>query len=249
MILVIGSSHDDVLYLESMMRNVEREKLNERCFYFTGLLSGQSICVAYGLDTNYMSSVVATYLIQKFNAPVVINVGMARAFSHDLNVGDVVICKSVYLADVNMVNETRVKLTEIPGMNEYCISDVYLVNLLNKLGLNFFSNNLKSGTLVSSNNFYNSITDMEKLNVTDGITFLGKERYICLDNEAGGIAVSCTLLGVPFVSIKIIQYILDVENYNKESFINALKEYPAVGKLITSLIAEITNNATKTVNT
>jgi len=247
MILVIATSKDDVLYLESKMRNKKYENFTDKCIYFTGLIVGQEICVAYGINTNYMSGVLATYLINKFNAPVVINIGMARAFSNDLKVGDVFVSRDVCVSDVNLINENRVKLSEIPNMPEMFISDIYLVNLLDRVGVKFFNTNFKSGTLVSSNNYYESKDDLIKLNISDGTEILGKTKNLVLDTEAGGIAVACYLLKVPFVSVKIIQYVFGADYFNKENMIKALKMYPSVGKLVTSIIAEISSNVTVTI--
>jgi len=249
MILVIGTSHDDILYFESKLRNKVYEKFMDSGVYFTGSIVGQSICVAYGLNTNYLSSVFTTFLLNKFNAPVVINVGMARAFTNDFKIGDVMVARDVCLGDVNLVNCTRVKLAQLPTMPQMLISDIYLVNLLNSIGGTLFINNVKSGTLISSSNYYTSIDELINLKITDGKEVLGKDRFIALDNEAGGIAVACYAFSVPFVSIKIIQYDIGKENYSKENFIKALKSYPDIGKLVTSLIAEISSNVTVTVRT
>lgn len=247
MILVISTSRDDILYLESKMRNKKYEHFTDKCIYFTGVIVGQEICVAYGINTNYMSGVVTTYLINKFNAPAVINIGMARSFSNDLKVGDVFISRDICVADVNLNCSNRVKLSEIPNMPEMFIGDIYLVNLLNRVGGRFFNNNLKSGTLVSSNNYYESKDDLIKLNISDGTQILGKSIHLALDTEAGGIAVACNLFKVPFVSVKIIQYKIGEESFNKENMIKALKMYPNVGKLVTAIIAEISSNVTVTI--
>lgn len=247
MILVIATSKDDVLYLESKMRNKKYEKFTDKCIYFTGIIVGQEICVAYGISTNYMSSVLATYLIEKYNAPVVINVGMARSFTSDLKIGDVFISRDICIADVNLTNRERVKLSEIPNMPEMFIGDIYLVNLLNNVGTKFFNTNLKSGTLISSNNYYESIDDLIKLNISDGTEVLGKTKNLALDTEAGGIAVACNLLKVPFVSVKIIQYNIHNDVFSKDNMIKALKMYPSVGKLVTAIIAEISSNVTVTI--
>jgi adenosylhomocysteine nucleosidase len=247
MILVIATSKDDVLYLESKMRNKKYEKFTDKCIYFTGIIVGQEICVAYGISTNYMSSVLATYLIEKYNAPVVINVGMARSFTSDLKIGDVFISRDICIADVNLANCERVKLSEIPNMPEMFIGDIYLVNLLNNVGTKFFNTNLKSGTLISSNNYYESIDDLIKLNISDGTEVLGKTKNLALDTEAGGIAVACNLLKVPFVSVKIIQYNIHNDVFSKDNMIKALKMYPSVGKLVTAIIAEISSNVTVTI--
>ena len=55
MILIIGQTHDDILYFENIMHNKENEELFNTIPLITGTIYNQDVCLAYNVYSNYIS--------------------------------------------------------------------------------------------------------------------------------------------------------------------------------------------------
>ena len=66
MIMIIGSHHDDILYFESVMSNKREEVVLEKYKVTIGTIFNQSVVLVDQVKTNYVSSVLTLYLIQKY---------------------------------------------------------------------------------------------------------------------------------------------------------------------------------------
>ena len=49
MILIIGQTHDDILYFENIMHNKENEELFNTIPLITGTIYNQDVCLAYNV--------------------------------------------------------------------------------------------------------------------------------------------------------------------------------------------------------
>ena len=67
MILILGSVYDDVLYFDTQLKKRREETFKDHFKIIFGELYGQNVVLAYNIFTNYMSSVVTTYLISKYD--------------------------------------------------------------------------------------------------------------------------------------------------------------------------------------
>ena len=81
MILILGSTHDDILYFESVMTNKKEEKIFDRYSLIFGTIFNQEVVVAYDLHTSYISTFITAYIIQKYFIVLVFVVGRCIAYS------------------------------------------------------------------------------------------------------------------------------------------------------------------------
>lgn len=244
MILIIGTSEDDILFFKSKARNIEEITYNDHYKIIFGDICDQRLCFAYGVNTNYMSATFTSYLIQKYSIILAINVGLARGFSDDLKCGDIVISKRINLVDVDQINVDRVKLAQIPNAPQFINCNSYLVEVCSAIVQSLAISGVYTGSLFSSNSFYTKKSDLGK--ATDGRVVLGLDDHLILDCEAGGMAASCTFYDIPFVSIKVVTYVLDRDVYNRDYMLKALKSYTKVGKLVSAVVSEVSRKDTYT---
>ncbi|MFA6755851.1 MAG: hypothetical protein WCR97_05100 [Bacilli bacterium] len=245
MILIFGSSKDDILYFDAKTRKKKYEHFYKDATLITGVLAGQEVCIAYGINTNYLSSTFLTTIIDRYQSiVVVINVGMARAYTKDLKPQDLFISESICLGDVNLTNNSRVKLCEIPNVPQFMLSDIYLTGICHTMADQLNIKNIKFGTLISSNNYYEKKEELSSIGYEGEL--LGINKKIALDCEAGGMAIVCQWFDIPFISIKVIQYEIGKETYSRDNLIGALGQYSNIGKLVCAIISEICRNETTT---
>ena len=84
MILILGSHHDDILYFESVMSNKRTETVLDKYKVTIGTIFNQSVVLADGVETNYLSSALTLYLIEKYFVFLVFVVGKCVAYTHDI---------------------------------------------------------------------------------------------------------------------------------------------------------------------
>ena len=90
MILILGKTHDDILYFENIMHNKQEEKVFDKYTVTTGTIYNQNVCLMYDIYSNYLSSLIVTHLIRTKYVIFVILVGKAKTYFDDLKVGDIV---------------------------------------------------------------------------------------------------------------------------------------------------------------
>ena len=108
MIMIIGSQHDDILYFESVMSNKREETVLDKYKVTIGTIFNQSVVLVDQVKTNYVSSFLTLYLIEKYFVFLVFVVGRCVAYTHDLKPLDIVISKRIIPGDVDQVNEENV---------------------------------------------------------------------------------------------------------------------------------------------
>ena len=65
MILILGSTHDDILYYESVMTERHEETIFGAYTIQIGKIYNQEVVLAYDIYTSYMSSLISNYIIEK----------------------------------------------------------------------------------------------------------------------------------------------------------------------------------------
>ena len=118
MIMIIGSQHDDILYFESVITNKREELVMGKFKVTIGTIFNQAVMLVDQVKTNYLSSALTLYLIEKYFIILVLVVGRCIAYTKDLKPLDIVISKHVILGDVDQVNEDNVKYGQIPGFEQ-----------------------------------------------------------------------------------------------------------------------------------
>jgi len=239
MIMIVGSQHDDILYFESVITNKREETVLGKFKVTIGTIFNQAVLLVDQMKTNYLSSALTLYLIEKYFVILVINVGRCIAYTKDIKPLEIAISKQTILGDVDQVNEDNVKYGQIPGFEQIFESedDVigYIATAFEKRTYSVYKN---------CNYVSTSVDIHDKNQVKNMVEFgrvFGFDNHVVFDTNTGGVALGCNLSKVPFVSVKVVERYLDGEK-NINTYLKAMKEYVNVGKAIVTCIGDIGRN-------
>ena len=245
MIMIMGSQHDDILYFESVMTNKKEETVLGKFKVTTGTIFNQAVLVVDGIKTNYLSSALTLYLVEKYFVILVLVVGRCISFSEDIKPLEIAISKNVIAGDVDQVNEENVKMGQIPGFEQVfeCSKDVigYLFKAFEKRTFSVY----KTANFVSTSVDYHNVSQINSLREFDHV--LGFENGVVFDCNTAGVALAASITRVPFVSDKVVERNINDKN-NIDTYLDALKEYINVGKAIVTCIGDIGRNEVITEN-
>lgn len=237
MILVVGSSHDDILYFETLLSQKHNELLFEKYPVVFGRLFNQDIAIVSEVYTNYLSSLITSYFINKYYIMLVVNVGSCVGYSKNVQFGDIVLSKQMMLADVNQIGVRPVSLGQIPNgyPQFYHIQQDILSIVTNALDTRTVSKYVDA-TFFSSNTFYTRNSQIEPLLVDGQLTSI--DENVVFDCTFGGIALACHIHKVACIAVKVVETLygerLDYLNYSK-----ILAIFADVGKVVASSIGDI----------
>lgn len=245
MILILGSVYDDVLYFDTQLKKRREETFKDHFKIIFGELYGQNVVLAYNIFTNYMSSVVTTYLISKYDVIAVINVGSVRCLD-DFKEGDIVYSETLFLGDADVSVFEKVKKGQVPTYPQIFSGNSYFNNLINVYSSKFIISNVKKGNYISLNR---EIVSIDQLNqIKNENVILGVSKDFIFDSTFGGVALSSATFDVPFVCLKVVISKIKDKVTTLER-IRCIKEYANVGKIISAIILEIGRKDTLTVDT
>lgn len=239
MILIIGSTHDDILYFESVMTNKRQEKLYDLYTLQFGTIFNQEVVLAYGVYTSYISSLIASYIIDKYFVILIFVVGKCISYDETVKPGDIVISKRVIMGDVDQVREANVKLGQIPNLPRSLESSEevigYVTSALEKRSFARY----EVATFISANAILDKKEKIQPLIMNDYV--LGHKVNIVFDCISGGVFIASTIRKIPVVAVKVSERVVG-DNPSTDSYINVLKQYSNVGRAIVTCIGDIGRN-------
>lgn len=239
MIVILGSTHDDILYFESVMTNHHEETLFDIYKLQYGTIFNQDVVLVYDVYTSYVSGIITSYLLQKHFVSLCIVVGKCISNSPEVLPGDIAITKRVILGDVDQVQEANVKLGQIPHLSRSLESTDELINyLMQALEKRSFSR-YETATFISSNAVFDKKEKYQHLVMNDFI--LGHKGKIVFDCTSGGVFLAAHLNNIPVVGIKVVEKNVN-EASTVENYINVLKQYSGVGRAVVTCIGDIGRN-------
>ena len=239
MILIVGNQHDDILYFESVMSNKKQEIVLGKYPITIGTIFNQSVILIDQVSTNYVSSALVLYLIEKYFVFLIFNVGRCVAFTHDIKPSEIAISKRVVAGDVDQINEDNVKFGQIPGFNQVftCQDDIigYLSGAFEQ----------RTYSVIRISNYISTSVDYHRASQVDHLKecehLLGFNSNVVFDSNSAGLALAAELKKVAFVSVKVVErYIDGAKDIN--TYLKALKEYTSVGKAVVTCIGDIGRN-------
>ena len=240
MILIVGSTKDDVLYFESKMRNKKAETVLTDSFHLiTGNIFNQKAGLLYNVHSSYLSTLVVHEVIKKYHVILVVNVGYAASYSKELKDGEVVLIRQTYFGDVNFTKMQHTMLGQIPSQPQAFASDGYVTQLFSRALDNTLKSKYSTGSLVSINKVPESKDDLREISFEN--TVLGRNDNILVDSDGAGCALAAHIDNVPFVCIKVCERTID-SRLTVQHYLKVLEKYADVGKAVTSLIGEISRN-------
>ena len=239
MILILGSTHDDILYFESVMTNKKEEKLLNIYPLTFGSIFNQEVVLVHDVYTSYISSFITSYIIQKYFVVLVFVVGKCVSYSEDVKAGQIAVSKRVILGDVDQVKEANVKLGQIPHLPRSLESSDEVIGYINSAleKRSFASHTI--ATFISANAILEKKEKIQPLIINDFV--LGHKTNIVFDCTSGGVFLSCALYNIPVVAIKVVEKYVD-EPSTTDNYIGVLKQYSSVGRAIVTCIGDIGRN-------
>ena len=239
MILIVGNQHDDILYFENVMSNKKEELILGKYPVTVGTIFNQGVVLVDHVKTNYLSSALTLYLIEKYFIFLIFNVGRCVAFSHDVKPSEIAISKRVIAGDVDQIDEDDVKFGQIPGFEQLFVSQDDVIGYLSDAFEKRTFSKLKVCNYISTSVDYHRASQVDHLKECEHL--LGFSNNVVFDNNSAGLALAAELKKVPFVSVKVIErYIDDDKNIN--TYLKALKEYANIGKAVVTCIGDIGHN-------
>ena len=237
MILIVGSNHDDVLYYESLLSSAEEVVILDKYHATIGRIANQETMVIQDVYTSVVSSMLIMHIIDKYFISLIINVGRCEAISDNLQVGDIALSEAVVFGDVDQIAAVKgTTLGQIPGYpRSFAIDNVVVRNMYNSMD-KIIDKHFVPATFISSSFFRQSKEQVKNISKDEYIASLNK--FIVLDGESAGIALTAQLNRIPFIAVKVVE--AKAGNYTSlEDYLMVLEEYAPVGKAIVNFIGEI----------
>lgn len=160
----------------------------------TGRLGSKDI-VLWQCGMGKVNAAVGTMrLVQEHKPDAIISTGLAGGIDISLNVMDVLAASQAVYHDVNCGVGFDCQLGQVQGLPPRYDADATLLAAAKKAG---DDSSLKTGLICTGDQF---ITDRKALDVIKGNFPDG----LACDMESAAIAQTCYLLGIPFLSLRVI---------------------------------------------
>lgn len=252
MFLIVGNSHDDILFYETSLKNIREEIILNRYKALIGTINNQEVMLIHDIYTSYIASSILSYIIDKYFILLVICVGRCQAFTDNLKVGQVVISKNTIFGDVDQVGTVKGNhLGQIPGFDRFIQSDILLLqtmhNVFERVGLD----TAKDATFISGSilrnkqqfilNLANEKETAKRYDEIEKKELTRLSNYVVTDSESGGVALASSLFGISYITVKVVEGKAGDE-VNLDTYLRVLKQYSYVGKAILSFIGELSRN-------
>ena len=239
MILIVGSQHDDILYFETVMSNKKQELILGQYPVTVGTIFNQGVVLVDQVKTNYVSSALILYLIEKYFIFLIFNVGRCIAFTRDLKQSEIAISKRVVAGDVDQVNEDNVKFAQIPGFEQEFVCQDDIIGYLSDAFEKRTYSKYKIANYISTSVDYHRSSQVDHLKECEHL--LGFDSNVVFDNNSAGLALACALKKVAFVTVKVVERHID-DQKNINTYLKSLKEYTNIGKAVVTCIGDIGHN-------
>jgi len=240
MILIIGSSHDDVLYFESLMTKKHNDVILHQYPVTFGHIFNQDVALVSEVYTNYISSIITQYMYSRYFVFLVIAVGTCIGYSDDVRPYDIAFSDQVMLGDVDQIALRPVALGEIPGNYPvfYPVSNEVRNFMATAIDLRISGRNINASYL-SSNTFYTRYEQVKPLLVNGQLSRI--HSGLVLDCTYGGIALAGKIFNIPTVALKVVETTFG-KPINFEEYQHILEAQQQVGKAIVTAIGNIGSN-------
>lgn len=194
--------------------------------FTTGTMSGKEIVLAKSGICKVNAAISTTLVLDHFAPDFVINTGTAGGFQQVLNVGDIVVSKSVCQHDVDATG-FGYEYGQIPKMETYFHADEQLIATILQIGNEEMPGKIHEGVIGTGDVF---VHDAKRSNAI-------REKFphlYAVEMEAGAVGQVCAQFKVPFV---ILRGLSDIAG--KESDITFTEFLDAVTKKYTKLLGKI----------
>lgn len=238
MIVIIGETHDDILYFDSVLANKRQETILGKYTISIGTIFSQDAIVACDLFTSTLSSAVLMHILDKYYVDLIISVGRCMYVGDKIKNGDIVVSTKVIDANVNLSMFGDYALGQIPGFDrEFLVQDDIIGYIT--FGLERRINiTHHHAVFLSSNNMSKDMCEI--LKERKEIFSLKNELFV-IDQNSAGVALASKLKDTPFIVVKVAENNL-AEADNLESYAFVLSKYIDLGKAVISTINDISRS-------
>lgn len=238
MIVIVGETHDDILYFDSVLANRREEVLLKRFKVSLGTIFSQEVLVIHELYASVLSSAILLYILDKYYVDLVISVGRCMSVSKNIKNGDIIVSKKVIDVNVDLTMFNDVAMAQIPGYDrDFKVQDDILLYVTQGLEKRI-SVNFHHAVFLSTDNMSKQITDSLKERRS---IFAMDNENIVIDHNSAGVALASHIKNVPFIVVKVAENNLSQAN-NLETYAEVLSRYIDLGKAIISTINDISRS-------
>lgn len=238
MIVIIGETHDDILYFDSVLANKRQETILGKYVISIGTIFSQDAIVACDLFTSTLSGAVLMHILDKYYVDLIISVGRCMYVGDKIKNGDIVVSTKVIDANVNLSMFGDYALGQIPGFDrEFLVQDDIIGYIT--FGLERRINITQHHAVFLSSN--NMSKDMCEILKERKEIFSLKNELFVIDQNSAGVALASKLKDTPFIVVKVAENNL-AEADNLESYAFVLSKYIDLGKAVISTINDISRS-------
>lgn len=212
MIAIIVAMDEELNAIKNQINNLSEQKIHNLPIYMGNINDKEFIISKSGVG-KVNAARITQMLIDKFDIEFVINLGSAGAVNEELEVGDVVIGKTLiqHDFDITAFNHEKGYITKI---GKKIGSDKDLINRIKSIFDEIKEGyNVIVGTIATGDIFLTDVNMKNKIR--------SKFNADCVEMEGGAIAQVCYLSNIPFV---IVRGISDKVNGNNNMQFNEYLE-------------------------
>ncbi len=238
MIVIVGETHDDILYFDSVLANKKKETILGKYDVSIGTIFSQDVIIIHNLFTSSLAAAVLMHIYDKYYVDLIISVGRCMTVSDEIKNGDIIVSSKVIDVNVDLTMFGDYSLAQIPGYDrDFVVQDDILKYLSNGLDRRL-TIDYHHATFLSTNNMSQQMCDVLKERKE---IFALKNELLVIDQNSAGVAIASRLHETPFIVIKVAENNLAVVN-NLDSYANVLSKYIDLGKAVVSTINDISRS-------
>ena len=226
-IAIMGAMPEEIEPIINKLDNVDMTLYGANKYY-EGSYHGQEVVVAYSKIGKVFATLTATVLIEKFGCDRLLFSGVAGAINDELNIGDLIIAKSLCQHDLDITAFGH-PFGYVPE-GEVCIDTDQTLRHIAQDVAKQKGLTLKEGIIATGDQF---VANEERKNWI-GTTF-GADA---LEMEGASVAVVCNALNVPFFILRAISDSADMDaSFNFDEFLESSAKISA--DFILSMVDEL----------
>ena len=235
MIVILGETHDDILYFDSVLANRKQDEILGRYKISIGTIFSQDVLIVHDLFTSALSSAVTMYILEKYPVDLIIGVGRCVSVTKNIKNGNIVVSKKVIDVNVDLSMFENVAMAQIPGFSrDFDVQDDIIgyvcQGLERRIAIDYYR-----GIYLSTDNMSDS---MRNHLIDSRSMFAMENESLVIDQNSAGIAVACRLKETPFIIIKVAENNVDATS-NLNTYSKVLSHYIDLGKAVVATINDI----------
>lgn len=238
MIVVIGSTHDDVLYFEKVLYNKREETILNRFQAYIGTYFNQEALVVSGVYGSILAGALLSNILDHYYVDLIISVGKCYSVDKHTKNGDIVISNRIVNANTDFTSVKEISIGEIPGLpKEYSVQTDIIRYLTQSLNKRSYVTSYQA-VFLSSDNL--SPETRSTLSINRSIFGITDERLV-YDYNSYGLCLAASLKDIPFIACKVVENKFDAE-YKVDDYLKVLDRYIDLGKSVLSMVGDIGRN-------